>query len=301
MLNQLLFFVLLFSFIHPAQAAPTKTRFEHLSDPIRIDWSGGKTTSQASRTFCLQAESSAQPDSLDNSNINYSLRFQDLNGGGNEIVAISKGNRIPINLILVTSSGREEITANRNSASIQSDTLCNVPDLQLIAKASNLDDLPAGDYQAKVRISAFSGVFQKMTEQTLDILIQIPEVIKLTLPKEIVLEDFRNPRKEVNICVNRNGGGSFTLRASAPDSNPGSFEMIRSGQQASRIKYNLEIRNSAHGVQALTPQVPVSGLKGSKNCGSNPLSLIVSVPSSEIEKAYAGSYQGQLTISVGVQ
>ena len=305
MLKRLFSGVLLSIFVLSAHANISKARFEHLSSPIRIDWHGENAPLQKSRDFCLQTTDSPEPSELKSSKISYRLRFQSLssNSGSREIVAISNGNELPLNMSLTTSAGTHEVFNNRDSSTIHGNSFCNGPgkNLRLTVKVSNLEQVPAGDYQAQVKVAAIVGPYQQVSEHTFDVQIHVPEMIRLTVPQEIILDDFRNPEKEVAICVYRNGSGSFNLRATAPGSRDGSFEMVRAGQQPSWIKYNLGVRSRTKGLQNVTPQIPVNDLKGSLHCNSNDLSLIVSVPTSEIERAYAGAYQGQLTINVGVQ
>ncbi len=304
MLNRFLSCVFLLSFIHSAQAANNNMRFEHLSEPIRIDWQGGQAAAQTSRLFCLKTDNSAEPSRLESSTISYFLRFQGLSNGSNDILAVSEGNQLPVTLSLATSGRTQSVVANRDTDIIHGDTFCEGPgnNLRLEARVNNLRNYPAGNYQAIVRVSAKTGLYEALSEQTFNIEIRIPEMITLSIPeKVIVLDDFKKPQKEVKFCVNRNGSGSFTLRATTPSSNDGSFEMVRAGQQPDRIKYHLAVRSSTKGLQTITPQALLTGLKGSKSCDSSSLFLNVSVPASEIERAYAGDYQGQLTISVGVQ
>ncbi|OED44104.1 hypothetical protein ACH42_08365 [Endozoicomonas sp. (ex Bugula neritina AB1)] len=293
------------------QANSDTYQFKYLPQSMEREWNGKDQRLSIQNSFCIQLDSghtqTPVPSMLDITNIRYQLKVDNLNGGGNKFIAVNGENTIPIELLLTSPQGISQLAPGQDTSEMNDSVFCEKPGQNLIltANVQNLNEQPAGEYKASLRMSAFNNKFQTLTTKDIDIIIIIPKFISISAPSEIPIEDVKNPQVTAPLCIYRNGYGLYNFKAeSLGGSKANSFELTREGQIKSTIEYQVSIQENSGRKHSVSPKQPIQGLHGSNShdcLDGKKLNLQIAIPKPNINRAYAGTYQGQLKITVEVQ
>ena len=190
------------------------------------------------------------------------------------------------------------VTPNQKGALNCTEAAANAQ-IDIEVSAANLASAAAGTYSGTFRIDSL----QQASPRSYNIqtfIVTVPELVQITNLDNIDLGSQNGINDAIGtdgLCIFRNGGGSYTLRASGGAGNSDPYELSNG---SSTIPYSVAFRE---GVSAFVPQPPgasTSSLSGSgvQNCnGATNADVQVKVDAADITTADPGNYTGVLYIT----
>lgn len=179
----------------------------------------------------------------------------------------------------------------------------SVARIDIEISAATLGSAQAGIYRGNFQIDAYqSGTPYHTTIRSF--VVEIPELIQLTQLDDIDLGHYDGANDKVAqeaICIFRNGGSDYRLRASGGNSSNAPF-VLNNG--VNTLPYEVAIREGNQPFVQRNPGQTLNNLSGSKyqNCnGSTNADVQVIVRNTAMQAAAPGSYNGVLYLTAEPQ
>ncbi len=171
--------------------------------------------------------------------------------------------------------------------------------IDIEVSAANLASAAAGTYTGTFRIDSLQ-LSSPRSYNIQTFTVTIPELIQISDLDDIDLGSQSGTNDAVGsdgLCIFRNGGGSYTLRASGGTGNNDPYELSNG---TSTLPYTVAFREGSSPFVNQAPGTSSSSLSGSsiQNCGgTNNADVRVKISAADITAADPGNYNGVLYIT----
>jgi hypothetical protein len=179
----------------------------------------------------------------------------------------------------------------------------SVARIDIEVSASALGSAQAGIYRGNFQIDAYqAGTPYHTTIRSF--VVEIPELVQITQLDDIDLGHYDGANDKVaeeSICIFRNGGGDYRLRASGGNGSNDPF-ILNNG--VNTLPYEVAVREGSQPFVQRNPGQSLNNLSGSryKNCnGSTNADVRITVRNTAMQAATPGSYNGVLYLTAEPQ